>query len=50
MTDTVATKPPIVDRDFAEKFFWAVDRPMEYSVYRLLPQWWQTAPQQAIDG
>lgn len=50
MTDVVDTKPPIVDRDFAEKFLWAVDRPMEYSVYRLLPQWWAIAPQQAIDG
>lgn len=50
MTDTVATRPPIVDRDFAEKFFWAVDRPMEYSVYQLLPEWWQAAPQSAIDA
>lgn len=50
MTDTVASKPPIVDRDFGEKFFWAVDRPMEYSVYHLLPNWWAVAPQPAIDA
>lgn len=50
MTDTIDTKPPIVDRDFAEKFFWAVDRPLEYSVYHLLPQWWAIAPQSAIDA
>jgi len=49
MSQTNEAKPPIVDRAFAEKFFWAVDRPMEYSVYRLLPNWWATAPQSAID-
>lgn len=49
MTTTAASKPPIVDRDFGEKFFWAVDRPLEYSVYRLLPNWWDIAPQRAID-
>lgn len=43
------TKPPIVDRGFAEKFFWAVDRPFEYSVYQLIHEWWAEAPQAAID-
>ncbi len=43
------SKAPIVDRDFGEKFFWAVDRPMAYSVYQLLPEWWAQAPQSAID-
>ncbi|MFK7917893.1 MAG: Coq4 family protein [Ilumatobacter sp.] len=50
MTDTIDRKPPIVDREFGEKFFWAVDRPMEYSVYQLLPQWWNIAPQRSIDA
>ena len=50
MAETVEQKPPIVEREFAEKFFWAVDRPMEYSVYHLLPQWWDVAPQAAIDA
>lgn len=49
MTDTVATKPPIVDRDFAEKFLWAVDRPLEFSVYQMIHEWWSVAPQSAID-
>lgn len=50
MTEAPGSKPPIVDRDFAEKFFWAVDRPLEYSVYHLLPNWWAVAPQEAIDA
>lgn len=49
MTQTPGMKPPIVDRDFAEKLLWAFDRPLDYSVYRLLPEWWATAPQRAID-
>lgn len=49
MTRTADTKPPIVDRDFAEKFLWAVDRPLEYSVYQMIHEWWSVAPQSAID-
>ena len=49
MPDAAATKPPIVDRDFAEKFLWAVDRPLEYSVYQMIHEWWSVAPQAAID-
>lgn len=49
MTTSVSEKPPIVDRDFAEKFLWAVDRPMEYSVYQMIHEWWSVAPQSAID-
>lgn len=50
MTDTTATKPPIVDRDFAEKFLTAVDRPFDYGVYFLFHDWWAEAPQEAIDA
>ena len=46
----VAAKPPVVDRDFAEKFLWAVDRPLEFSVYQLIHEWWSVAPQSAIDA
>lgn len=49
MTQNPGTKPPIVDRDFAEKFLWAVDRPLEYSVYQMIHEWWSVAPQSAID-
>lgn len=49
MTTAVHAKPPIVDRDFAEKFLWAVDRPLEYSVYQMIHEWWSVAPQSAID-
>ncbi len=42
-------KEPIVDRDFAERFMWAVDRPMAYGVYYLFHDWWAQAPQRAID-
>jgi len=43
-------KDPIVDRDFAERFLWAVDRPMAYGVYFLFHDWWAEAPQRAIDS
>lgn len=43
-------KDPIVDRDFAERFLWAVDRPMAYGVYYLFHDWWAGAPQRAIDS
>lgn len=49
MTQTHAAKPAIVDRSFAEKFLWAVDRPLEYSVYQMIHEWWSVAPQAAID-
>ncbi len=51
MTQTAeAVKPPIVDRDFAEKFLWAVDRPLEYSVYQMIHEWWSIAPEGAIEA
>lgn len=43
-------KPPIVDRAFAEKFLVSVDRPLDYGVYFLFHDWWEGAPQAAIDG
>lgn len=43
-------KDPIVDRDFVERFMWAVDRPMEYGVYFLFHDWWAEAPTKAIDA
>ena len=47
--NTTTAKPPIVDRDFAERFLWAVDRPMEYGVYFLFHDWWAEAPEEAIE-
>ena len=47
--DSVFEKPPIVDRDFAEKFMVSVDRPLEYGVYFLINDWWDAADQGAID-
>ena len=41
---------PIVDREFAEKFLTAVDRPFDYGVYLLFHDWWEEAPQSAIDA
>lgn len=41
---------PLVDRDFAEKFLRAVDRPMRYGVYQLFHEWWEKAPQRAVDA
>ncbi|MEM7097827.1 MAG: Coq4 family protein [Pseudomonadota bacterium] len=43
-------KEPIIDRDFAERFLWAADRPMEYGVYFLFHDWWAEAPQRTIDA
>ena len=43
-------QPPIVDRDFADRFMRAVDRPMEYGVYFLFHDWFEKAPQTAIDA
>ncbi len=39
-----------VDRNFAEKFMCAVDAPMDYGVYQLFHEWWEQAPQEAIDA
>ncbi|MEM9621047.1 MAG: Coq4 family protein [Pseudomonadota bacterium] len=44
------TEKKIVDREFAEKFMRAVDDPMAYGVYFLFHDWWQEAPQSAIDA
>lgn len=41
---------PIVNRAFAEKFMTAVDRPFDYGVYLLFHDWWEEAPQEAIDA
>lgn len=41
---------PLVDREFAEKFFRSVDRPLDYGVYFLFHEWWEKAPQKAIDA
>lgn len=41
---------PIVNRTFAEKFLTAVDRPFDYGVYFLFHDWWEEAPQEAIDA
>ena len=43
-------KAPIVDRDFAERFLRAVDRPLQYGVYFLFHDWWAEAPERAIDA
>ncbi len=43
-------RTPIVDREFVERFMWAVDRPMAYGVYYLFHDWWAEAPQDAIDA
>lgn len=40
---------PTIDREFAEKFLKAVDSPMNYHVYFLFHDWWEKAPQSAID-
>ena len=50
MTTATATKDPIVDRDFADRFLRAVDRPFDYGVYLLFHDWWAEAPQDAIDA
>ena len=41
---------PILDRDFADRFLRAVDRPLEYGVYFLFHDYWAEAPQAAIDA
>ena len=40
---------PKVDRAFAEKFLQAVDDPFDYHVYFLFHEWFEEAPQAAID-
>lgn len=44
------TEAPKVDRAFAEKFLHSVDRPLEYGVYFLFHDWWEEAPDQAIQA
>ena len=39
-----------VDRAFAEKFLQSVDAPLDYGVYFLFHEWWEEAPESAIDG
>lgn len=39
-----------INRTFAEKFLRSVDAPMEYGVYFLFHEWWEEAPQEAIDA
>ena len=50
MPGPITGKPPIVDRDFAEKFMIAVDRPLDYGVYFLINDWWDVATPEAIDA
>ena len=50
MSAPINDKPPIVDRDFAEKFMVSVDRPLEYGVYYLFHDWWEGATTEAIDA
>lgn len=50
MPAPITDKPPIVDRDFAEKFMIAVDRPLDYGVYFLIHDWWEVATPEAIDA
>lgn len=50
MPGPITGKPPIVDRDFAEKFMIAVDRPLDYGVYFLINDWWEVATTEAIDA
>ena len=50
VTEPTTDKPPIVDRGFAEKFFTSVDRPLDYGVYFLINDWWETATTEAIDA
>ena len=44
------TEKPTVDREFAEKFLRSVDTPLDYGVYFLFHDWWEKAPQEAIDA
>ena len=44
------TETATVNREFAEKFLRSVDTPMEYGVYFLFHEFWEEAPQAAIDA
>lgn len=44
------TEKPRIDRDFAAKFLRAADAPLDYGVYFLFHDWWEKAPQKAIDA
>jgi len=50
MSGPITNKPPIVDREFAEKFMVSVDRPLDYGVYFLINDWWEVATPEAIDA
>ncbi|MDJ0767340.1 MAG: Coq4 family protein [Ilumatobacter sp.] len=39
-----------IDREFAEKFMKSVDEPFKYGVYWLFHEWWDEAPDPAIDA
>lgn len=49
MPAPITGKPPIVNRDFAEKFMISVDRPLDYGVYFLINDWWEVASKEQID-
>ncbi|MBL8772621.1 MAG: hypothetical protein JNK30_14660 [Phenylobacterium sp.] len=44
------TDRPTIDREFAEKFLKSADTPLDYGVYFLFHEWWEKAPQKAIDA
>lgn len=44
------TEKPMIDRAFAAKFLRAADAPLDYGVYFLFHDWWDQAPQKAIDA
>lgn len=48
MPDT--TPKPTIDSEFAEKFLKSVNDPLGYGVYFLFHDWWEKAPQSAIDA
>ncbi|WP_422028064.1 Coq4 family protein [Pyruvatibacter mobilis] len=44
------TAQPHVDEAFVEKFMKSVNTPLDYGVYFLFHDWWDKAPQTAIDA
>ncbi|MEM8618650.1 MAG: Coq4 family protein [Actinomycetota bacterium] len=49
MTATITDYEPVIDRDIAELFMRNVDDPLQTHVMGLVHDWWETAPQSAID-
>ncbi len=49
MTTAVADYQPVIDRNIAELFMKNVDDPLQTHVMGLVHDWWETAPQSAID-